>query len=529
MSCLTELQLLALADDELSAREQGPARDHLARCATCRALGEALGAENRLLVRVLDEAAEAAPVPRGAAAELATVGLVLFAAVAGFEALRRWLAELGQGTPGGLVDGRSFVINVVFDALLYLLREGASMFNSMLTTFGFVALILVTALLVARRRRWITGSLLLALAVAGPPPAAALERRVARDDHASVVVRADESIDDSLLAVGDTVSMEGTVTGNLIALARRVTVRGTVKGDLVTAAARVDIEGTVEGNVLSFSETVTLRGPVGKSFHGCAKRVQLEREGRVEGDAVTFAAETNLDGRVGRDLLAFAGQTEVRGEVARHLSAWTGRLHVEGPARIGGNLTAHVEKKGDLVVDPQATVAGKTEARVDTKPRRSRYAQPGFYLWKAIWLAAAFVTGLLAQRVFPSFFALRLTEPGSVSRSLSIGVLAMFGPPLAILIVGLTMVGLPLALIALGLWIVGLYLSSIVASAWLGRKLLAPSTSFAVSLLLGLLIVTVAANLPYVGALVHSVFVVLGLGMLALQIWRASKPAPAVS
>ena len=146
----------------------------------------------------------------------------------------------------------------------------------------------------------------------------------------------------------------------------------------MTGAQRVEIAGTVEGNVLSISETVTVRGPVGKSLHSFAQHVGLAPEGRVEGDVFAFAEESDLDGHVGRDLLAWSGLTNLRGEVARNFSAWTGRLRVEGPARIGGDIVAHVDKKEAVFVDPGASVGGKTETRLPVD-QGSRFSDPGFY------------------------------------------------------------------------------------------------------------------------------------------------------
>lgn len=532
MTCPSEAVLAAHADGELARDEAIRLQDHLGACPRCRALVGVLRAENRLLSRVLEEAAGPAPARLPAGAELVTLGLVALGAAAGMQALFAWLAALGQDTPLASLDGRSRVVGVLFETLFYLLREGAPMLTSLLTTLALAAFVLLAVLIgLSLRRRPTAASLLPFALVALAAPASALERRVARSDADSVVVRAGETVDDSLLAMGESVTVDGVVTGNLIAFSRRVTVRGTVKGDLVTGAQRVEIAGPIEGNVVSVSETVSVQGPVGKSLHSFGQHVGLGREGRVEGDVFAFASETDLDGRVGRDLLAFSGLTNLRGEVARHASAWTGRLRVEAPAKIGGNLTAHVDKPNAVFVDPQATVGGKTETRLDKARQRNRFVRPGFYLWKAIWLAAAFVTGLVAYRFFPRLFSARLADAGGLGRALGIGFLGLVAPPVAIILAGLTMVGLPLALVALGLYLAALYLSSIIAGAVLGRVLLAgtggPGPAFALALLVGLLVVAVAGSIPYLGALLRSLVMLAGLGIGIMQIRRAYRPPAA--
>jgi anti-sigma factor RsiW len=531
VSCPSEATLAVHADEELPREEARRTEEHLAGCPRCRALFEALRAEGRVLRHALEDAPASAPA-RGRSG-LVAVALAVVSAAAGLQALLGWLGDVARETPLALVDGRSVAVSVLFETFFYLLREGASMLTSLVTVSGLVALVLLTAAVgLSRRRRRPAAALALFALVTSAGPAAALERRVARTEHESIVVGAGETVDDSLLAVGDSVTVDGIVTGNLIACGRRVVVRGTVKGDLVTAAQTIEIEGPVEGNVITFSETVSLRGPVAKSAHSFGERVGLAREGRVDGDVFAFAAEADVDGRVGRDLFAFAGLTNMRGEVARNATARTGRLRVEGPAKIGGNLVARVEKKEAVSVDPQATVGGKTETRIpEAKRSRSRYARPGFYVWKVIWLAAAFLTGLLVHRLFPWLFSSRLEGGGSIMGSIGIGFLVLVAGPVAALVVGVTMVGLPLALLALGLWLAGLYLSSILVGELAGRALLArgerPGPSFALRLLVGLLVVTVASNIPYLGALLGFVVVLLGLGLGVAKVRQVWKPLPA--
>jgi cytoskeletal protein CcmA (bactofilin family) len=334
--------------------------------------------------------------------------------------------------------------------------------------------------------------------------------------------------------------VDGIVTGNLLVFARRVSVRGTVKGDLVAFGQRVELDGTVEGNVLSASEDMTFRGPVGRSLHAFAKHVGIDREAKIEGDAITFAQTADLEGQVGRDLLVFAGITNLRGDVARHASAWTGRLKVEGPVKIGGDFTAHVEDKDHLNVDSRVTVLGKTETSFEEDKSKSsregsRYARPSFYVWKAVWLAAAFLTGLVLSRLWPSFFAYRLGDTSSILKPLGIGFLVLVAAPVGIVLLGITLVGLPLALLALALWIAALYLSGIVVGALAGRALLerrdAAPPPFALALIVGLVVVTVAASIPYLGGLVRLCVLLLGLGVSVVQAARVRRGAaiPSVS
>jgi anti-sigma factor RsiW len=539
MTCPSEVVLSTHADGELPAETARQTDAHLQGCARCRELLEALRGEGRLIAAVLDEEPSRQAEREAPWVGRVTLVLLTFAAAAGIQAAWSWLGSLGEQPAIDVVDERSLVLSALFEALFFLLREGASMLTSFVNVIGVVLLVAAAGVALSLWRRRAPSALLLAALLAlAASPSFALEQR--HGGKAAVIVPAGETIDDSLLAAGDTVSIDGIVTGNVLAFGRRVSVRGTVKGDLVTFAQRVEVDGSVEGNILEFSEDFTARGPVTHSLHAFAKHVGIEREARIQGDAITFSQEADIEGDVGRDLLAFSGITNLRGNVARNASAWTGHLHVEAPAKVGGNLTAHVDKESHMTVDSGVTVVGKTETHIKDKGKASshpsRYLRPSFYVWKLIWLAAAFLTGLVLQKLLPSLFPRSFGDSAQVGKSLGIGFLALAAPPVAVVILGLTLVGLPLALLTLAVWLASLYLSGIVVGALVGRLLLSrrdtPPPPFALALVVGLFAVAVVTNIPYLGIIAGSMVPLLGLGASVTQIyrsWRARFPTETVA
>jgi cytoskeletal protein CcmA (bactofilin family) len=350
--------------------------------------------------------------------------------------------------------------------------------------------------------------------------------RSARSEHDRVVVGAGEIVDDSLAVAGDVVAVDGTVTGDLLAAGKRVIVRGTVKGDLVAVAERIEIEGSVEGNVFAGGNTVIVRGSVGRSAHCAADTIRVDPGGRVDGDAMGFAGTIDLDGHVGRDLVAFAGMTNLRGDVGRNASVRTRRLHLETAAKIGGNLLARVRDAAAVQVDEGAIVSGKTETRLLPK-ERSRYARVGFYVWKLIWLLAAFLLGLVLHALLPGLFPARLPGSMALLRTAGLGFVALVVVPAAALLLMLTLIGLPAGFLILGLWLAGLYLAQILVATLIGRGFLqkadAPPASIAPVLLVGLVSVAVSANLPYVGGLLRFVVLVLGLGLAVIGAHRGVR------
>ena len=170
--------------------------------ATCRGLVRALRDENRLLARVLDEIPEAEPSRPLASSAWAAAVAALVAVAFGLHVASDWLAGLGREAPAGLVDERRIVLGLLFEAVFYMLREGASMLESILATFVLPVLIVLGGLVaLSLRRRWVGGTLAL---VASPRAARGRRRRSRAAARAASTTAswsgAGETVDDSLAA-----------------------------------------------------------------------------------------------------------------------------------------------------------------------------------------------------------------------------------------------------------------------------------------------------------------------------------------
>jgi cytoskeletal protein CcmA (bactofilin family) len=535
MNCYPELTYSIYADGELPAEEARQVEQHLGECPRCRALVEELRGVDRLLAELLRADAEegvavpACPALPARPARLRGVlgpGAAALAGAAGVQALIAWIGSLRLPPGYEWLDHLrlNLSLSVLFYGLRYLVEEETTMFTSMIGVAGALALVflfLAGGWLLLRRRVTTVAVLLTLIVVLGlARPSYALEKRAGKG---TITVAAGQTVDDTLFAAGDAVLIDGVVTGNLMAFARRVSIKGTVKGDVICFAQTLDMEGTVGGNVFSFSQWADTSGHVVGSTVNFGQSVSLRAAARVDGDAISLAGETHLDGVVGRDASVLGGPLDVRGNIGRNLSTRTARVTLVAPARVGGNLDAYVPSKENVRVDPGATVAGKSDTHL-LPAKVSRYRQWKFYAWEAVCLAGALVIGLLLHWLFPAAFTFRADTLVAILRKLGVGFLLLVATPIAAILVAITLIGLPLGLIALALWLLGLYLAKIFVAAWVGQTWMEPPAGkagpFVLALLLGLVVVYVAMNLPYVGGLLHFLIFLLGLGMAFSQIRR---------
>jgi hypothetical protein len=520
MSCFSELTYAMYADRELPADEARDVERHLAGCPRCRRLLGGLEAENRLLATVLAE--EAAPAIAPATDHWRLVAVAVAAALVA----ALWLAGgVARPRPLAGLDWWSLAFDLGLALALNAGTVASVVTVAAVATMAALALAGL-ALIVRRPARHIVGLLVLGVLAGLPAAALGIETR----SGGEVTVPGDRTTEGTLVAWGETIRIDGTVDGDLIVAARRVEVRGAIRGDLVAAAATVEIGGTVDGNVYSFAGSVRIRGRVARSLYGVNRATGLAEGSAVDGDLSLVGRGLDVEGAVGRSVWVFGETARIAGSVGRHLTVRAHRLVLAPPGRVGGDLTAQVES-GAAALDPAVAVGGQRTIR-PVPAGSAVYAEPRVYFWLGVHLFGAALLGYLALALVPRFFQASVGAVGDWSRSLPLGAAVLVGGPLAVLLLAATLVGLPLALIGAALYLTALYTAKIVVGTFIGRALLRPAGPSAWGSLpalgLGLLVLAVAGELPWLGSLVRLAVWCLGVGACARALYRTARPlAPA--
>ena len=159
-------------------------------------------------------------------------------------------------------------------------------------------------------------------------PAHAFEGR----DGQTVVISADEVVNDDLY-VG----------------ANEFTLNGTVKGDLIVGGSIITINGTVEGDLWAAGQVVVINGTVMDDARIAGAGLQLGEKALVGGDLLAAGAslETKSGSTVENDLLVGAGQALLVGDVGRNAIAGVGALELRG--NIDGDLYAYVDQTEETI------------------------------------------------------------------------------------------------------------------------------------------------------------------------------------
>jgi cytoskeletal protein CcmA (bactofilin family) len=416
-------------------------------------------------------------------------------------------------------------LNWLMSSIAYLAAEGVSKMTSLVDSLSFVALlVLIFAGVVMMVRKSGRGAMVATLGVlllvVSTTSGYAMEVRNLGQDKV-MTLPAGQTVDDNLFATGDSVIIDGTVNGDLIAFARRVTINGTVKGNVITGAASIDVPGIVEGSIVAGGQTIQISGKVAHNVVGFGQSITIAKDSTVGGDAAGFGNEIHMNGNLGHSFYAF-GLADIGGSIGRDVKFRGATITVLPSAKITGDLTSYVPKAENVHVDPGATIGGKQSVELP-KPGPSQYSTLGFYFGQILRVAAAFVTGFLLFLIFPTLRRVGFTDVVSVLKSGGVGFLMVFATPIAAFIVAITFIGLPIALVGFVAWLLGIYLAKIVIANFIGRTLLSSQgdrmSAVALGLIIGLPMIYIAINLPFIGGLIHFVLCLVGFGALAMNVY----------
>jgi hypothetical protein len=260
-----------------------------------------------------------------------------------------------------------------------------------------------------------------------------------------------------------------------------------------------------------------------------AGSLEFDAKSHVGGGMMVFAGDATIEGRMTRDLLAYVSRATLNGFVGRDARFRGERLTIGPTAEIAGK--ASYEGRRQPEVSAQAKLASPLAVRIIQ--RRPAYSSPRFYLRQALRWGAAFLFGLVALFMMPGFFSEVVSSARRYGLSLAVGALALLvGLVLCLCGFVLLLINVPAAIVAFALYIPAIYAAQVFVGAWIGEKLLggsAETSALLGRLALGLLIIRILGNLPYLGSWIWLGVIFWGLGALVLAFYKRSRPLPAAA
>jgi cytoskeletal protein CcmA (bactofilin family) len=354
----------------------------------------------------------------------------------------------------------------------------------------------------------------------------------------SVGVAKGETLVDDLYAFGNTVTVDGTVDGDVVAFAQVVVVNGHVSGSIISAAQTVRIDGTVGGSVRAGGATVDVGGTVDGDVLAGANQVTVS--GEVKRDVAAGAQTVSLTDMVGRNVMVGSESLTIAGKVGGNVQAQSDRVTVAKDGSVGGDLEYWSAEDASV----QGSVAGRTSRHEPQKQSQGPTGAAGMAstVLDAVVAWIESLVGFLLLGLLMVYAVRRPTEGGSLAvlerawPSFGVGALVFFSAPMAfifVFVVGLFIGAWWLAFVLMAAYGLVLLAGAIVGGLAVGRAVLrrfvaAGEPSLTISLLVGLTLVWLVGAIPFLGAFVGWVVMVLGTGALVL-LWMGKGEAPAAA
>jgi hypothetical protein len=317
--------------------------------------------------------------------------------------------------------------------------------------------------------------------------------------------------------------VEGTVEGDLVMAGGDIEISGHVLGDVLSSSGNLRVTGQVDGSVRSYAGNLLLKGTIGRNVMVAGGDLNIDRDAKIGGSITSFAGHESIDGHVGRDLLAMGGQVTITGDIQGSAMIRSGELIIDSSARVGGPI----DFKGDN--PPQVSSGAKLASPVHFEKLKhdNDYRTARYYVWQVIWVAAFILFGLVLFSLMPKFAQDTVAAAEQIGVTSGLGVLVLFGVPIAACIGCITVVGLFIGLSTLFVWYASLYFAQIIVGAVVGQWLMGRTSELwplIGRMAVGLAIVRLCTTIPHVGGWVKFAAILWGIGAISLSIYRRFQP-----
>ena len=329
-----------------------------------------------------------------------------------------------------------------------------------------------------------------------------------------------------------------TVKSDLFVGAQYLDVRGFVDGDIYAGCERITIDGNVQDDIRTAGREIVIKGNVGDGVIAFGQTILID--GDVKGDVITYGGEVRVSGKIGGNLYLGCGGFYLEGgqidgkiDGTANTSSLDGL--VGGPVKLTGEKVTfgdhyRADKGTYLVLSKEPGTEMRTNApenlEVSVVPPEPFYQKFYFY-WSFV---AAFVFGLLMTLIFKNFLQNYMVfATKQIGITFGVGVILLIATPITVILLLILFLTIPTALIMAGAFLVLLYVSTIFTAIVLGDFIQNLFTKkgqkmLIISLLIGLVITTLLAEVPYAGWFLSLVVMCFGIGSLSRYLWSLRKP-----
>jgi cytoskeletal protein CcmA (bactofilin family) len=328
-------------------------------------------------------------------------------------------------------------------------------------------------------------------------------------------------VHDDLVTTGGNVKLDGIIEGDLISVSRSLVQNGLILGSLNAVAQDVDVLGEVKGSVRAFAQNINVNGTVDRNLIAFGYSVDIKPGAQIHKDVTVFCGKMTLDGKLGGNLKGSVGELVISGVVNQDVSVEADKITLMPTARVLGNLKYKSGKEAKI--ESGAQVSGETvwtelKTTKDEKPKSIFTGKP--IIPEILFLLALMVTGVVLTLICrKDAYQAKQAVADSFLKTLALGFVVMVCVPIAVIILIVSVIGIPIAAIAFFAYAVLIYIAKIPVATFVGEKIIKAlgkegQPSLIWSMLFGLVVLTLALNIPYLDWLIYFLVLFTGFGAI---------------
>jgi cytoskeletal protein CcmA (bactofilin family) len=332
----------------------------------------------------------------------------------------------------------------------------------------------------------------------------------------TVTVSQSDTLDDDIYVFSNYGKVNGRINGDFTAFCYDINLVGEVGGNANLGGYRVDLRGKVDRSARLVGSMLNVNGDIGGNVIMLGNEMSVGEKAVIKRDLTCAGQSVTMDGNVAGNLNVSAARVVISGTVEGDVDITADKLLIVPPAVIKGTL--HYISRNEATIENGTTIQGEKTWKLPEIKKEEEGFPVLTVLLKILLFLMALITGLMLMILFKEH-----TREASVQLesnfwvTLAIGCLTFMICTAGAIISILVLIGIPMGMFLISVGMILFYIGKVYVSITLGRlilRLFSRTGTFALfwEFLLGLIILTILFQVPYLGWVIYIATFLLGMG-----------------
>lgn len=335
-----------------------------------------------------------------------------------------------------------------------------------------------------------------------------------------VRISAIDSIQTQVFITGETIEMFGWLGNDLYSASESLIIKGHVMDDAIITGGKLTMRGTIHDLLAAAGETIIIDGLVMGDVFAAGATIRITDNALIKGNVNLAGQHIIIEGGSIEGNLKVAGsEIALNGSVQKKTEIYSYNLNF-GPEY---NSILGTDLYTNRPVYPENF--GNAPGNLNIYENEPDILE--ILIFKSALYLSLFITGIVLIRIFRKTSRdLYKFSTEQFWKNTGIGFLTFLIYPVVIAILAFLILTIPISLLLLFiyglLFVIGYLLVALVIGVT-SLTLLKKSDdriSYYWGLFIGMILLAIIVNLPFLGWLFHIIFIFFGLGSMVLYVWK---------